>query len=51
MDSLSDSAGNNSIPIITSITKPPSAKGVIYNVPLDITNDDLLECLTTVPSE
>ena len=50
LDSLSDSAGN-SIPIIASITKPPGAKGVIYNVPLDITNDDLLECLKTVPSE
>ena len=44
LDSLSDSAGN-SIPIIASTTKPPGARGVIYNVPLDITNDNLLECL------
>ena len=44
LDSLSDSAGN-SIPIIASTTKPPGARGVIYNVPLDITNDDLLDCL------
>ena len=44
LDSLSDSAGN-SIPIIASTTKPSGARGVIYNVPLDITNDDLLECL------
>ena len=44
LDSLSDSGGN-SIPIIVSPTKPPGARGVIYNVPLDITNDNLLECL------
>ena len=44
LDSLSDSAGN-SIPIIASTTKPPGARGVIYNVPLNITNDELLECL------
>ena len=44
LDSICDSAGN-SIPIIASTTKPPGARGVIYNVPLDIINDDLLECL------
>ena len=43
LDCLSDN--NISFPIKSSLVTPPCAKGVIYNVPLDIPNNELLMCL------
>ena len=43
LNSLSDTGV--SIPVITSVIKPAGAKGIIYNVPTDITNEDMLHCL------
>ena len=43
LDCLSDN--NISFPIKSSLVTPPCAKGVIYNVPLDIPNNELLICL------
>ena len=31
--------------VLISVFKPPGAKGVIYNVPKDIADDELLNCL------
>ena len=33
------------IPVLTLVLKPPEAKDVIYNVPKDIADDNLLSCL------
>ena len=45
LENLADANTKTSISVKSSIIIPAGAKGVIYNVPLDITNDDLLMCL------
>jgi len=43
---LSD--GTVSIPMLSSLLQPIGAKGVIYNVPLDITVQEIQECLQSL---
>ena len=46
MKSLKDSLGTN-IPVLASLVQPIGAKGVIYNVPTNIKEDQLLNCLSS----
>ena len=43
---LSD--GTVSIPILSSLLQPVGAKGVIYNVPLEITVQEIQECMQSL---